>query len=193
MGDPKKQRKKYSKPIHPWQKTRIDEEKKLTEEYGFKNKKEIWKMNSILNKYKHQAKRLIALSPKQAEIEKKQLIQKLFSLGITGENAKIDDILSLSLKDLIERRLQTRIFRMNLARSIKQARQFITHNHIMIGDNIITSPSYLVKKTEESLIKFVPSSTFSDPEHSERKILEKNLKNKEKNVKRIHKDTKRRH
>src|SRR3989344_5297831 len=172
MGDPKKQRKKYSTPSHPWQKERIDEEKALMKEYGFKNKREILKISSILNKYKQQAKRLIALPIKQAEIEQKQLIQKLFSLGITGENAKTDDILSLSLKDLIERRLQTRIYRQNMAKSVRQARQYITHNHIMINDKLITSPSYLVKKTEESLIKFVPSSSLSDPEHPERKIIE---------------------
>ena len=173
MGDPKKQRKKYSTPSHPWQKGRIDEEKALMKEYGFKNKKEIWKMNSILNKYKHQAKRLITLQARQAEIEKKQLIEKLFSLGITKENAKTDDILSLSLKDLIERRLQTRLYKQNLARSVRQARQYITHNHVMIGNKLITSPSYLVKKTEESLVRFVPSSSLSDPEHPERKIIEK--------------------
>lgn len=183
MGDPRKPKKKYSKPSHPWQKARIEEEKALAKEYGFKNKKEIWKMNSIMNKYKEQSKKLIALSGPQAEAEKKQLIKKLFSLGIIPETSKIDDALALTLKDLLERRLQTRVYRQNLARSAVQARQFITHNHIMVGNNIITSPSYLVKKTEESLIRFVPSSSLSDPEHAERKMLEK-TSTKVKNVKR---------
>ena len=48
MGDPKKQRKKYETPLHPWQGERILAEKKIMEEYGLKNKKEIWKMNSML-------------------------------------------------------------------------------------------------------------------------------------------------
>lgn len=180
MGDPKKQRKKYSTPSHPWQKERIEEEKKLTKEYGFKNKKEIWKMKSILNKYKDQAKKLITLSSKQAEMEKKQLLAKLFSIGLLAEASKLEDVLALTSKDLLERRLQTRIYRQNLVRSIKQARQFITHNHIMVNDKLITSPSYIVKKAEESLIKFVPSSALSDPEHPERKIPEKKQKSKEK-------------
>lgn len=176
MGDPKKQRKKYSKPTHPWQKERIEEEKKLIEEHGFKNKKEIWKMNSILNKYKDQVKKLVALPTQQADIEKKQLLKKLFSLGLIEEASKIEDVLALTLNDLLERRLQTRIYRMSLAKSAKQARQFITHNHIMVGDKIITSPSYIIKKTEEHLIKFVHSSTLSDQEHPERKIPEKKHK-----------------
>ncbi|MDP7610203.1 MAG: 30S ribosomal protein S4, partial [Candidatus Woesearchaeota archaeon] len=44
MGDPKKQRKKYSKPSHPWQTERIEVEKVLMKEYGLKNKKEIWRV-----------------------------------------------------------------------------------------------------------------------------------------------------
>jgi len=176
MGYPRKQRKKYSKPTHPWQKMRIEEEKKLIEEHGFKNKKEIWKMNSILDKYKDQVKKLVVLPTKQAETEKKQLLKKLFSLGLIEETSKVEDVLALTLNNLLERRLQTRIYKMNLAKSIKQARQFITHNHIMVGNKIITSPAYIIKKTEEHLIKFVPSSTLSDSEHPERKIPEKKSK-----------------
>ena len=33
MGDPKKIRKKYKKPMHPWQKARIDLEKELSKKY----------------------------------------------------------------------------------------------------------------------------------------------------------------
>jgi len=192
MGDPRKQRKKYSTPTHPWQKARIDEEKNLTHEYGFKNKKEIWKISSILNKYKDQAKKLIPLSGSQAEKEKEQLLKKLFLLGLIAEASKIEDILALTLKDLLERRLQTRVYRQSLARSTKQARQFITHNHIMIGENIITSPSYLVKKTEEASIKFVSSSTLSDSGHVERNLPEKKIK-KVKNVKRTQQNFKRKY
>ena len=84
--------------------------------------------------------------------------------------------MALTLNDLLERRLQTKIHKMSLAKSAKQARQFITHNHIMVGDKIMTSPSYLVKKTEENSIKFVPSSILSDQEHPARKLEEKKSK-----------------
>ena len=47
MGNPKRHRKKYSTPAHPWQRARIEEERELSKEYGFKNKKE---MIFILNK-----------------------------------------------------------------------------------------------------------------------------------------------
>ena len=51
MGSPRKQRKKFSKPSHPWQKERILAEKELLKEYGLNRKYEIWKMNSILKNF----------------------------------------------------------------------------------------------------------------------------------------------
>ena len=44
MGDPRRLKKRYSAPSHPWQKERIEEEIVLTREYGLRNKKEIWKL-----------------------------------------------------------------------------------------------------------------------------------------------------
>ena len=149
MGDTKKQRRKYSRPKKRWEKERIEEEKVLLEEYGLKNKKEIWKAESILKNFAIQAKRLIALQTNQAAIEKIQLFKRLSSHGLVAENAKLEDVLAITLKDILERRLQTLVYRKNLARSIKQARQFIVHNHIMVSDSKITAPSYLVLKQEE--------------------------------------------
>ncbi|MCH7902628.1 hypothetical protein IIC68_02645, partial [archaeon] len=59
-------------------------------------------------------------------------------------------ILSLTIKDVLERRLQTLIYRKKMASSLKQARQFIVHEHISVGDKIIKAPSYLVPLLEES-------------------------------------------
>ncbi|MCX6706616.1 MAG: 30S ribosomal protein S4, partial [Candidatus Woesearchaeota archaeon] len=66
MGDPKKTRKKYYTPHHPWNRTRIDEERIIKIEYGMKNKREIFKMSSLLKDFKGQAKKLIALRTAQA-------------------------------------------------------------------------------------------------------------------------------
>lgn len=168
MGDPKKRRKKFAKPHHPWLKERIDEERKLIADYGFKNKREVWKMGSILRNFSNQAKKLIALKTPQAEKEKKQLLHKLQTLGLVEKTANLEDILGLSLRDLFERRLQTIVFRKGLARSVNQARQFITHGHITVGANKITVPSYLVSKKEEETIAFSPSSGLADVSHPER-------------------------
>ena len=89
MGDPKKQRKKFSSPTKRWNKERIDEEKDLINEYGLKNKKEIWKAESKLRNFTRQAKRLIAIKTKQAEKEKEQIISKLKTLSLLPSTAGI--------------------------------------------------------------------------------------------------------
>lgn len=170
MGHPKLKKRKFSKPSHPWQKERIEEEKTLLKEFGLKNKEEIWKVASLLRKYARQAKNLIALKTPQAEIEKAQLIKKLSSFGLINENAKLEDILTLTLKDILNRRLQTLVYKNKLAKSIRQARQFIIHEHIAVRDKKITSPSYLVSKQEETTINFAPNSPLFNQDHPERML-----------------------
>lgn len=179
MGDPKKQRKKYDTPQHPWEGRRIEEERGLKLEYGLKNKKEIWKASTLLRKIKEQARRLISAETEQAKKEEKQLIEKLVKLNLVGEDAKVDDILGIDLKKLLDRRLQTCVFKKNLAKSIKQARQFISHKHIMVKDHTVNIPSYLVKKDEENKVCFNPVSNLSKSDHPERAPPEKKAKSKE--------------
>ncbi len=180
MGDPRRLRKKYSTPIHPWQKARIEDEKVIIGEYGLKNKKEIWKIASKVKEFRIQAKNLIASTTPQGEKEKVQLLAKLNRIGLLSERANLDDVLGLETRDLMERRLQTVVYRKGLAKSIKQARQFIIHQHIIVGNKKITVPSYIVKRGEEDTINFVPTSQLVDPEHPEREQKEKKKKPKKK-------------
>lgn len=179
MGDPKKQRPKFSKPSHPWQKERIIEEAELRKEYGVKNKTELWKLNSKLRNYAAQAKRLTAKKTGQNKKQAKLLLEKLVRLGILPENSQMDNVLAISLKDIMERRLQTLVYRKGLAKSIKQARQFITHRHIMVDGKKITSPNFLVPQKIEDTINFAPNSQLSDEMHPERKKEEKMTKKPE--------------
>ena len=172
MGDPKKLRKKYETPMHPWNKTRIDIERELKHEFGLQNKKEQWKMVSILKRYKTLAKRLIADTTKQGTIEKNQMIEKLQRIGLLVAGAHLDDILSLEVKDVMQRRLQTIVHKKGLARSAKQARQFIVHRHIAIGDKEITAPSYIVSLEEEPLVTFRSISALHSEDHPERPTTE---------------------
>jgi len=173
MGDPRKQRKKYETPPHPWQAVRIDEERILKKSYGLKNKKEIWKMESFLRQCKRQAKKLISRTDPQGKKEEELLLKKLYSLGIAEKTTKIEDILDFDTHHILKRRLQSVIHQSGLARTTKQARQFITHQHILVNDKKVDVPSYLVKREEETKITFSNNSTLNDPEHPERKILEK--------------------
>lgn len=165
MGDPKLPKKKYRTPNHPWQKGRIEEELVLMKEYGLKNKKEIWKMVSLMRSFHEKAKRLIVSATPQAQKERTQMMRKLSSYGVVEEVAPLDDVLGLTVRNFMDRRLQTLMVRQGLARTVKQARHFIVHRHVMVGENIVTAPSYLVTKEEGALVRFTPSSALASPDH----------------------------
>ena len=179
MGDPRRLKKKFETPMHPWRTANIELERELRKEYALKTKQEIWRMDSLLRGFKNQAKRLIALRTVQAEKECAQLLKRLQRLGLLSEGAKLDDVLRLTTKNIMERRLQSFVFRKGLARSTKQARQFITHAHIMVKERIVTAPSHIVTKAEEELIQFVPRSSLLNPDHPERTIKVKEEKKEE--------------
>jgi small subunit ribosomal protein S4 len=168
MGDPKKQKKKFVTPGHPWQKERLEAEKALLGEYSIKNKRQLWKTDSIRKGFNEQVKSMIADESPQSALEKKQLIDRLYNLGLLSDKgADLDQVLGIGLKDLLERRLQTIVYRKHLANSMEQARQFIVHGHIMAGGKKITSPAHITTRAEEAAIGFAPDSPYTDPDHPE--------------------------
>ena len=162
--------------MHPWQMERLELERVLSTEYALGNKHELWKMNSTLKNFKDRAKKLIAARDKQSEKEKAQLIQRLQKMGLIQAGAKLDDVLGLNLKDILERRFQSMVYRRGLSRSMKQARQFIVHQHVTLSGKKISSPSHIVLKDEETAIQFSQHSTLLNPEHPERVHIEKKVK-----------------
>jgi len=64
-------------------------------------------------------------------------------------DATLDDLLILTPEAFLERRLQTVVFKKGLAKTIKQARQLITHGFIAINGRRVTAPSYMVNLEEE--------------------------------------------
>ncbi len=161
MGDPRKPRKKWQGPNHPWIKERLEREQVLLGKYGLRNKREIWIAETFIRKLRHQARALLALPPAERAVREKALFERVKKYGfIEKDVVTIDDVLSLTVENYLERRLQTIVFKKGLARTIYQARQLIVHGHIAIGGKRVTSPGYLVTKDEESMIDFYPTSPF---------------------------------
>lgn len=158
MGHPRKSRKKYDTPPHPWNADRIKEENRLVRKYGLKNKKEIWKAETMVRRYRRDARHLLGISSEQTDKEREQLLSHLFRLGFLDEKAHLEDVLDLTVEDILRRRLQTMVHKKGLANTPKQARLFVVHGHIALSGKKTDSPSYLVKKSEEDLIGFYPSS-----------------------------------
>ena len=143
----KKQSKKYSKPRRPFDKARIEEENVLKEKYGLKNKKEIWKADASIGKIRNLAKQLITRSEEEQTFFVERLQKKGFNVN------SIAEALSLDKEDWLKRRLQTIIFTKKLTNTPKQARQFLVHKHVSIGNQIVNIPSYQVSLEEEPLVK----------------------------------------
>jgi small subunit ribosomal protein S4 len=165
MGDPKKQRKKYEPPRFPWRTDVLQAELKLLGQYGLRNKRELWRHRTMLSKFRGIARSLLGMSAEQRRKLETQLLNKLHRLGILPEKAALDDVLDLSIEDILERRFQTIVFQKGLTKSIHQARQLITHRHIVIGKRKVYSPSYLVLRDEEASIAYAPTSPLSNSKH----------------------------
>ncbi len=144
----KKKRVSYLK---RWDKARIQKEKELMKKYGLRRKREIWRAEYIVRKYRRLARQLIANPNEKME---KEILNKLNKLGILNAE-KIEDVLNLTVENILERRLQTIVYKLKLANTLKQARQLIVHGHIEVNGRIIRQPSYLVSKEEENTIKLL--------------------------------------
>jgi len=165
MGDPKKQRKKFDTPRFRWRKDILQEELKLLGQYGLRNKHELWHLKTTLSKTRGIARSLISKTAEErARMENEQLI-KLKKLGILPDTAVLDNVLDLTIEDILERRLQTIVFRKGLARTIFQSRQLITHGHVTIDGRRVTVPGYIVPKTEEAKIVYSPESALANQAH----------------------------
>ncbi|AUB56080.1 MULTISPECIES: 30S ribosomal protein S4 [Methanobacterium] len=158
MGHPRKARKKYDTPSHPWNADRIKQENKLVQKYGLKNKKEVWKAETMVKRYRRDARELLGITSEHNSQERDQLLGHLIKLGILPENAKLEAVLDLTVEDVLRRRLQTVVHRKGLAYTAKEARVFVVHGHIAMNNKKIDSPSYLVKRGEEELIGYYPGS-----------------------------------
>jgi len=169
VGDPRRNRKKYETPRHPWRKDQIEVELKLIGEYGLRNKRELWRYKTMLSHVRSIARSLLARSESERVKAEKEYLQKLSRIGVLPEETSIDSVLDLDIRGLLERRLQTIVFRAGLSKSIHQARQLISHGHIVIGNRVVAIPSYLVQRTEESAIKYSPHSALSRVDHPARK------------------------
>ena len=165
MGDPKKQRKKFDTPRFPWQMDTLEAELKILGQYGLRNKREIWRHKTLLSKYRGIGRSLLGKSVEERSVQEKQLLDRLNRLGILPEESALDDVLDLSLEDILERRLQTLVFHKGLSQSMNQSRQLIAHGHISIDGRKVSSPSYLVLRDEEEKIEYSPKSPLTNPDH----------------------------
>jgi len=172
LGDPKRQRKKYETPKKPWDMQRLQLELRYLGEYGLRNKRELWRHKTQLSRIRAIARGLLA-KPQEVRVKAEMvLLDKLKRMGLLSESATLDHVLDLTLEDILNRRLQTLVYKLGLAKTIHQARQFIVHGHIAVNNRIVRVPSYLVKAGEEDKIHYAPDSPFNNSKHPIRASIE---------------------
>ena len=176
MGEPKFARPKFDTPSHPWKAARIEEEHKIQANHGLKNMREIWKAKSQLRRHRRQAMRLIGMvdtTEPHGKREMEDMLRSLHNKGLISSEATLDDILSLGTEDILNRRLQAQVYYKGLAISMKQARQFVTHGKIVIGNQKVTIPSYPLSRDEEENLTWHPSCPWvGNSEHPIRKAID---------------------
>ena len=167
MGDPKNPRKIWRKPKRPLNYDLLNEELYVLGTFGLKNKRELWKAHTELSRVRKQARSLLALTQEVREKKEPTLMKSLTRVGFVRENSTLDDVLNLKVTDLLSRRLQTMVQKRGLIKSPYQARQAVVHGHVMIGDRVVTVPSYTVKVEEENHIHLAPGIDYGQPKKQE--------------------------
>ena len=119
---------------------------KLIGEYGLKNKREVWRVQKTVSAIRTAARELLTLDEKDPKrlfegnslfetffnyVIGAALLRRLHRIGVLDEQQnKLDFVLSLKVQNFLDRRLQTQVWKLGLAKSIHQARVFIRQRHI---------------------------------------------------------------
>jgi small subunit ribosomal protein S4 len=163
--------KSYETPNHPFQGERIAGEHDLLGRYGLANKEELWRAQSELRSMRREARQLLGRTqgdPEAAAERGQEFLARLKRYGILDDEDSLDDILSLEINDVLERRLQTVVYRKGLANTPQQARQFISHGHITVEGARVTVPSKKVEVDEADTVAFDANSPLDDDLHPAR-------------------------
>mmetsp|Transcript_1420 Transcript_1420/g.2358 ORF Transcript_1420/g.2358 Transcript_1420/m.2358 type:complete len:190 (-) Transcript_1420:49-618(-) len=157
----------YSKtsktPRRPFEKERLDNEMKVVGEFGLKNKRELWRIQLMLAKMRKNARELLTLDEKSPKriFEGAALLRRCTRLGLLDEDKReLDYVLAIKSQDIMSRRLQTLVFKQNLAKSLHHARVLIKQRHIRVGRQMVNIPSFLVRVDSEKHIDYALTSPF---------------------------------
>ena len=162
MGDTKNFRRVWKKPKRPFNFDLKMEELKILGTFGLKTKRELWKARTELSRVRNQARSLLALRQEIREEKEPILMNSLSRVGYVESDATLDDVLNLEINDLLARRLQTIVQKKFYFKTPYQARQAVSHGHVVIGDKVVNIPSYLVNVDEEEKVKLTSESIFNE-------------------------------
>merc|ERR1711872_412908 len=116
-----------------------------------------------LAKIRKRARDLLTLPEKDNRrlFQGNALLRRLVRTGVLDENRmKLDYVLGLKPEDFLERRLQTQVFKLGLAKPIHHARVLIRQRHIRVRKQVVNIPSFIVRLDPQKHIDFSLKSPF---------------------------------
>lgn len=96
------------------------------------------------SRYSRKSEYAIQLEEKQKAKYTYGLLENQFSNLFDKANAK-DGVTGEILLQYLESRLDNTVFRLGLARTRRQARQLVSHKHIVVNGQVVNIPSYQLK------------------------------------------------
>ena len=122
------------------------------------------------------ARMLLTLDEKSQKriFEGNALLRRCVRLGLLEEDKReLDYVLAIKVGDIMARRLQTLVFKQNLAKSLHHARVLIRQRHIRVGKQIVNIPSFMVRTDSQKHIDFAVTSPYGGgrPGRNKRKSI----------------------
>ena len=96
------------------------------------------------SRFQRKSEYAIQLEEKQKAKYTYGLLEKQFRNLYEAANAK-DGVTGENLLQMLESRLDNTVFRMGFAKTRRQARQLVSHKHIVVNGGTVNIPSYVVK------------------------------------------------
>merc|ERR1712080_9401 len=167
--------KKHSVPRRPYDKDRFIAEMKLVGDYGLRNKKELWSAQFHCDSLKKKASQLLITNDKDEFIVRSRaLLNFLNKIGIfkseinfssnSSLRSNLEEVLDLTVNDFLERRLQTRVVQLGLAKSVHHARKLITQRKILVNQAVVDKPSFILYNKSEAFVEAVEAKSSINEE-----------------------------
>ena len=90
MGDPRKPKKLFRRPRRIWTTDQLNAELYIVGSYGLRNKRELWRAQSEVARFRNQARALLALPAEVRQQKETQLLSFLNRLGLVNQSATLD-------------------------------------------------------------------------------------------------------
>merc|ERR1712224_505899 len=129
-------------------------------------KMEVWRVQLSLAKLRKAARELLTLEENDPRriFEGRALMKRMFKFGLLNRDTEngLDYVLGMTVQKFLERRLQTRVFRNKLAKTVHHARTLVRQRHVAVDNQLVTIPSFMVTVENENKINFHQASPLGD-------------------------------